>query len=314
MLARGGLLLALALVSATSALARPAMVLGARAQVGVTTTYDPSYSRLAYPGGDVPADRGVCADVVVRALRRTGVDLQALVHEDMRANFAAYPHAWGLRGPDPNIDHRRVLNLETFLRRRGFAQPGAAAADFQAGDIVSWRLPGGLPHIGIVSDRVAADGSGRRLVIHNVGAGTREEDVLLAWPRAGHFRWVWARAHDQPGAGRASPNDRPGMAGPGDQRSSGFAMDGDASTGWNDEPGTGRARPRDRSGMAGPGDQHSNVLAMDGNASNRQHHASGADPARRHDVPAMAGPRDQRSSRFAMDGNVEHGPHGGLSR
>lgn len=161
----------------------------AHAQVGVTRYYDGSYVRLAYPGGDVPADRGVCTDVVVRALRATGLDLQQAVHEDMRRHFSAYPALWGLRSPDRNIDHRRVPNLETFLRRAGHALPASSrAADYRPGDLVSWRLPGGLPHIGIVSDRLAGDGSGRRLVVHNIGDGARVEDVLLAWPPVGHFR------------------------------------------------------------------------------------------------------------------------------
>jgi uncharacterized protein YijF (DUF1287 family) len=200
-----------------------ALVRAARAQVGVTVIYDSRYASLAYPGGDVPIARGVCADVVVRALRRQGIDLQRLVHEDMRRHFAAYPRTWGLRGPDANIDHRRVPNLETFLRRRGFELRGA---DFRAGDIVSWRLPGNLPHIGIVSDRKAGDGSGRPLVIHNVGHGAREEDVLLAWPQSGHFRWAWARANDPPVAGRASADAGPGMGGPVDHRAQGFARNG----------------------------------------------------------------------------------------
>ena len=187
------LVLALLLPVAGPAGATPALVTGARAQVGVTTQYDPAYATLKYPGGDVPIERGVCADVVIRAFRRVGVDLQVLVHEDMRAHFAAYPKAWGLRRPDRNIDHRRVLNLETYLRRRGFERRDSfAATQFAPGDIVSWRLPGGYPHIGLVSDRKSADGSGRPLVIHNVGRGAREEDVLFAWPQAGHYRWRFA--------------------------------------------------------------------------------------------------------------------------
>ena len=168
---------------------REQLLQAAHAQVGVTRFYDGSYVRLAYPGGDVPADRGVCTDVVVRALRATGLDLQQAVHEDMRRDFAAYPALWGLRRPDRNIDHRRVPNLETWLRRAGHALPASTrAADYRPGDLVSWRLPGGLPHIGIVSDRRAPDGSGRLLVVHNIGAGARVEDVLLAWPVVGHFR------------------------------------------------------------------------------------------------------------------------------
>jgi uncharacterized protein YijF (DUF1287 family) len=168
---------------------REQLLEAAHAQVGVTRLYDGSYVRLAYPGGDVPVDRGVCTDVVIRALRATGLDPQKAVHEDMRRHFAAYPPLWGLRRPDRNIDHRRVPNLETWLRRAGHSLPASTrAADYQPGDLVSWRLPGGLPHIGIVSDRLASDGSGRRLVVHNIGAGARVDDVLLAWPPVGHFR------------------------------------------------------------------------------------------------------------------------------
>jgi len=171
------------------------LVKAARAQVGVTLVYDSAYTSIPYPNGDVPVVRGVCADVVVRAFRQQGLDLQQLVHEDMKRHFADYPRTWGLRRPDPNIDHRRVLNLETYLRRRGFALRGSfAPADFRPGDVVSWRLPGNLPHIGIVSDRQAADGSGRPLVIHNVGRGAREEDALFAWPQAGHYRWRFTGA------------------------------------------------------------------------------------------------------------------------
>ncbi len=186
------LLLLLLVFSAGIAAAQDAtsVVTAARAQVGVTLQYDPAYVRIAYPGGDVPLERGVCADVLVRAFRAAGVDLQKLVHEDMGAQFSAYPHKWGLPGPDSNIDHRRVLNLETFFRRRGFEVPTSAnASDYHAGDIVSWRLPGGLAHIGLVSDRHLQDGSNRPLVIHNVGAGAKEEDVLFAWTQVGHFRW-----------------------------------------------------------------------------------------------------------------------------
>ena len=188
-----GLLLALVCLLASPASGqdgdRERLLAAAHAQQGVTRHYDGSYVALGYPGGDVPADRGVCTDVVIRALRATGLDLQKAVHEDMRRNFAAYPPLWGLRRPDRNIDHRRVPNLETWLRRAGHALPvSSRAADYQPGDLVSWRLPGGLPHIGVVSDRRAADGSGRRLVVHNIGAGVQVEDVLLAWAPVGHFR------------------------------------------------------------------------------------------------------------------------------
>jgi uncharacterized protein len=254
----------LLLPAAGLAAAAPALVAGARAQVGVTTRYDPAYASIAYPGGDVPIERGVCADVVIRAFRKVGIDLQVLVHQDMRANFAAYPRAWGLRRTDRNIDHRRVLNLETFLRRRGFAlRDSFAATQFKPGDIVTWRLPpGGLPHIGIVSDRVSADRSGRPLVIHNVGSGAREEDVLFAWPQAGHYRWVRARTDNPPGAGRARPNARPPMAGPDDHRSVGRAMEGTVAVPGH--PGAVRARPNARPATAGPVDRHSGSGAVDG--------------------------------------------------
>lgn len=153
--------------------------------------YDPTYQRIAYPMGDVAPDRGVCADVVVRALRALGIDLQQLVHEDMKADFSAYPNRWGLRRPDSNIDHRRVPNLETFLTRAGARlEPGADPADYRPGDIVAWNLRGDkgwLPHIGVVTDRIAP--SGRPMVVHNIGAGPKLEDVLFDWPITGRFRY-----------------------------------------------------------------------------------------------------------------------------
>jgi hypothetical protein len=160
------------------------LVAAARDQVGRTTIYDPRYQKLAYPLGDLPIERGVCTDVVIRAFRGLGIDLQALVHEDMRRDFQAYPQAWGLARPDANIDHRRVPNLAAYFTRHGMAlEPG----DYRAGDIVTWMLPGNLPHIGIVSDQLAAPG--RPLMIHNIGAGAAEEDMLTAYPITGHFRW-----------------------------------------------------------------------------------------------------------------------------
>ncbi|MBK8477537.1 MAG: DUF1287 domain-containing protein [Opitutaceae bacterium] len=160
----------------------------ARAQVGVTTTYDPAYRKLAYPGGDVPASTGVCCDVVIRALRSAyQFDLQKQVHEDMRAHFPTYPRNWGLKKPDANIDHRRVPNLQTFFRRKGWSlPPRKATTGFRAGDIVTWDLGTGLVHIGVVSDRRAK--SGTPLVIHNIGRGAQEEDVLFSWTLTGQFR------------------------------------------------------------------------------------------------------------------------------
>lgn len=161
----------------------------AREQVGVTLHYDPAYQRLDYPGGDLPAERGVCTDVLVRAYRRLGVDLQVLVHEDMLAAWEAYPKLWGLAKPDANIDHRRVPNLAAYFARHGERLAvSRAAGDYAAGDLVTWRLPAGVPHIGIVSERQAADGT--PLVIHNIGRGAREEDILFAYPITGHYRYV----------------------------------------------------------------------------------------------------------------------------
>src|SRR3954451_10001316 len=147
------------------------------AQVGVTTIYDPAYVHLRYPGGDVPRERGVCSDVVVRAFRAAGVvDLQQAVHEDMAAHFGAYPKMWAMRGADANIDHRRVPNLMKFFERHGKSL--GPSASYEPGDVVAWRLPGGLYHVGVVS---AARGTRDYLVVHNIGYGAKNEDVLRAW-------------------------------------------------------------------------------------------------------------------------------------
>jgi uncharacterized protein len=155
-------------------------------QVGVTLLYDPAYVRIAYPNGDVPPERGVCADVIVRAFRRVGIDLQAEVHQDMAKNFGAYPKSWGLLRPDSNIDHRRVPNLMRYFERKGKKLP--LADPYQPGDVVAWRLSNGLYHIGMVAeDRVP--GTDRPYMIHNIGAGARKEDVLRAFVILGHYRW-----------------------------------------------------------------------------------------------------------------------------
>ncbi len=158
----------------------------AEAQVGVTTIYDPAYRTLRYPNGDLPIERGVCADVVVRAFRTIGVDLQVAVHEDMAGHFRDYPAMWGLRRPDANIDHRRVPNLMRFFARRGKSL--ALDAPYVPGDVVAWRLPNGLHHIGVVSTQSAA-AAADYLVVHNIGAGARAEDVLRAFRIIGHYRW-----------------------------------------------------------------------------------------------------------------------------
>ncbi len=173
------------------------LLAAAMAQIGVTTLYDPAYQRLPFPGGDVPRDRGVCTDVVVRAYRDAfGVDLQALVNADMRAHFARYPTRWSLKTPDANIDHRRVPNLRAFFARQGGEQPipGTRSTSWRPGDLVTQELsPPGVarsapPHIGIVGNALAP-GTQRRLVIHNIGAGTRAEDVLGQWRITGRYRW-----------------------------------------------------------------------------------------------------------------------------
>ena len=164
------------------------IVRAARQQIGVTTTYDPAYRSIGYPNGDIPADRGVCTDVLIRAFRSgPGIDLQELVYEDMRGNFKKYPATWGLKAPDTNIDHRRVANLVTYFDRRGYSVPvSKKAGDYRAGDLVACTVPPGLPHIMIVSDR--KNPSGQPLIIHNIGAGTREEDRLFEFPITGHYR------------------------------------------------------------------------------------------------------------------------------
>ena len=153
--------------------------------------YEPAYVRIPYPGGDVPADTGVCTDEIIRVYRAVGIDLQKEVHEDMVQNFAAYPNQrrWGLVHTDTNIDHRRVPNLIVFFRRKGIALPITdRAADFSPSDLVTWDLGGGVPHIGIVVNAMSPS-SGRYLIVHNIGAGPKMEDVLFNWKITGHFRY-----------------------------------------------------------------------------------------------------------------------------
>ena len=165
------------------------MLEGAIAQAGVTTGYDPSYVALDYPGGDVPEKTGVCSDVVVRAFRKAGIDLQKEVHEDIKGARSEYPTRWGTIGPDTNIDHRRVLNLMAYFKRRGKSLPlSSSAGDYQPGDIVAWELTSGIDHIGIVTNMLSAS-EDRYLIVHNIGAGTRIEDVLFSWNIKGHYRF-----------------------------------------------------------------------------------------------------------------------------
>jgi uncharacterized protein YijF (DUF1287 family) len=174
-----------------------AVVDSVREQTRVTTSYDPSYMPVAYPNGEVPLQTGACTDVVIRAFRTAGVDLQREVHEDMVRNFSAYPSRWGLTKPDPNIDHRRVPNLMVYFRRAGKeVAVTAAAKDYLPGDVVAWDLGGGITHIGVVSDEMDK-ATGRYWVVHNIGAGARLEDVLFAWTVIGHYRYF-----DEGGAGQ----------------------------------------------------------------------------------------------------------------
>lgn len=166
------------------------LIAAARKQIGQTITYDPAYTRLAFPNGDVPRAKGVCTDVVIRGYRDAfAIDLQSLVNADMKRAFDRYPRRWGLKKTDRNIDHRRVPNLQTFLARNSAQRPVTSnAADWKPGDIVTSLVGGTLPHIGIVSDRRTL--FGRPLVIHNIGRGTQEEDVLFAHQISGHYRWL----------------------------------------------------------------------------------------------------------------------------
>jgi uncharacterized protein YijF (DUF1287 family) len=153
--------------------------------------YDPTYFVLDYPGGDVPAEVGVCTDEVIRSYRVVGVDLQRLVHEDMGSDFAAYPRKWGLKRPDANIDHRRVPNLMVFFERQGAALPVTAEArNYRPGDVVTWDLGGGMTHIGIVVNVPSDADETRMQIVHNIGAGPKMEDVLFNWKLTGHYRYT----------------------------------------------------------------------------------------------------------------------------
>jgi uncharacterized protein YijF (DUF1287 family) len=151
--------------------------------------YDPGYYSISYPGGDVPSDRGVCTDVIIRAYRKLGIDLQKEVHEDMAANFAKYPSYWGLNHTDRNIDHRRVPNLMRFFNRHGISLPVTSSpVDYSPGDIVFWDLGQGISHVGIVVNRRSADGE-RCLVVHNIGRGQVVEDCLFEYDIIGHYKY-----------------------------------------------------------------------------------------------------------------------------
>src|SRR5215203_3924192 len=168
-------------------------------RTGHEVRYDPTYFVIGYPGGDVPAEVGVCTDEVIRSYRALGVDLQQLVHEDMESNFSLYPRKWGLKKPDTNIDHRRVPNLMVFFERQGAAQPVTDdARDYRPGDVVTWDLSGGLTHIGIVVAVPAAVDESRLQIVHNIGSGPKMEDVLFAWKITGHYRFAGPKAEATP--------------------------------------------------------------------------------------------------------------------
>lgn len=184
------LLTGLVLLSSSTFAGNLDIVTAARTQVGVTVIYDGSYRTLRYPGGDVPADRGVCTDVIVRALRvARSLDLQRALHEDLVANPQDYRRRarWGNAGPDANIDHRRVPNQMTYFTRQGWSRPlDTEASAYLPGDIVAWDLGRGILHVGIVTDRRAPTGT--PLVVHNIGAGAREDDILFRFAIIGHYR------------------------------------------------------------------------------------------------------------------------------
>jgi uncharacterized protein YijF (DUF1287 family) len=176
------------LANTTASIQIKDFVEAARKQIGRTLFYDPSYQAIDYPNGDVAIDRGVCTDVVVRALRAAyNYDLQEFVHEDMGKNFSKYPQIWGLNQPDKNIDHRRVPNLQTFFERKDWSLPlPNRLSEFKPGDIVTCIVPPNLSHIMIVSDKLGKDNT--PLVIHNIGSGTQEEDRLFEFELTGHYR------------------------------------------------------------------------------------------------------------------------------
>jgi uncharacterized protein YijF (DUF1287 family) len=184
------LLLAMACINTADSNPKKSLVKAARTQIGQTLLYDPSYKVLKYPNGDVPKERGVCTDVIIRAMRSAfNIDLQRLVHEDMKMNFLKYPQKWGLKSPDKNIDHRRVPNLQTFFKRQGwYLGISDKASDYNPGDMVTCIVPQKLPHIMIVSDKKNKDGI--PFVIHNIGAGVQEEDRLFEFEHTGHFRMI----------------------------------------------------------------------------------------------------------------------------
>ncbi len=168
------------------------IVIAAYERTNHNVRYDGAYISIDYPNGDVPSNMGVCTDVVIRSYRKLGTDLQKLVHEDIANNFSKYPskRIWGLTKPDKNIDHRRVPNLQRFFERHGISlSVSNNKNDYKSGDLVTWMLPGNLPHIGIVVDKVNTD-SGNPLIVHNIGRGPETQDMLFNYDITGHYRYV----------------------------------------------------------------------------------------------------------------------------
>jgi len=193
MLARGMIVLSILLCKCGTVLAQRTFFDSlSDAAISLTkdrVAYDPTYFKISYPNGDVPAGKGVCTDVVIRAYRKLGIDLQQLVHEDMQKNFTLYPKNWGLKKTDKNIDHRRVPNLMKYFSRKGEKLPATNSADnYKPGDIVTWDLGGGLTHIGIVVNKKSEDNS-RFLIAHNIGRGQELSDCLFDFKIIGHYRF-----------------------------------------------------------------------------------------------------------------------------
>ncbi len=169
-----------------------AFMIAAKERTEHTVKYDGSYRYISYPMGDVAPNRGVCTDVVIRSYRKLGIDLQQLVHEDIKTNFSLYPSRtkWGNIEPDTNIDHRRVYNLQVFFKRYGESLPITNnPLDYQPGDLVTWKLGPKMPHIGVVVDEYSEDNPDQPLVVHNIGQGPQQEDILFAFPITGHYRY-----------------------------------------------------------------------------------------------------------------------------
>lgn len=170
------------------------LIAQAIAQTKIEVTYDPAYTQISYPNGDVASNKGVCTDVVIRSYRGVGVDLQKEVHEDMQKHFSEYPKYWKLKKPDTNIDHRRVPNLMIFFKRHGAELPiSQKPEDYKPGDMVTWNLqgkntPGGITHIGIVINQKSTDGK-RFMIAHNIGAGNKIDDILFDYVIIGHYRY-----------------------------------------------------------------------------------------------------------------------------